>query len=199
MFHITRRGAHKVLSVLQRDYIANNKGKRAMLILTIYRMGNLCYYSELKAPLRRIVLAGLSSLNAVLVFYPLGIEIPFSCRIGAGLRMPHQNGIVLQGATEIGEDCTIYHQVTLGENERSAGRGGPIVGNRVYLGAGAKVIGRITIGDDSTVGANAVVVRSLEPHSTAICRQKTIAAKGSRPSSRTDDRNPPVSPVSQDD
>jgi len=129
-------------------------------------------------PFRAFALAILNLCNQFLVFYPLGIEIPFSCKIGPGLRLPHQHGIVFQGATELGEDVTVYHQVTLGENERSGERGGPIVGDRVYIGAGAKIIGRVIVGDDATVGANAVVVMSVERGATVICRQETLASEG---------------------
>lgn len=175
-----------LIAALRRDYEVNNKGRRALVILGIFRLGNAVHFSASKGPFRRFALLLLNALNRVFVFYPLGIEIPFSCKIGPGLRLPHQNGIVFQGATELGEEVTVYHQVTIGENERSARRGGAIVGDRVYIGAGAKIIGRVMVGDDATIGANAVVVKDVPPRATVICRQETLASK--EQSGATEDR-----------
>jgi serine O-acetyltransferase len=84
-----------------------------------------------------------------------GISIPAQARIGAGLRIHHFGGIIVHSAAVIGERCTMYHGVTLGD--RGGWGGAPRVGNRVLIGAGAKLIGEIAIGDDCVIGANAVV------------------------------------------
>jgi serine O-acetyltransferase len=85
-----------------------------------------------------------------------GISIPAQARIGKGLRIHHFGGVIIHSAAVIGEDCTVYHGVTLGD---LGGRGGaPRVGDRVLIGAGAKLIGQIVIGDDCVIGANAVVL-----------------------------------------
>jgi len=88
-----------------------------------------------------------------------GISIPAQAKIGKGLRIHHFGGVIIHSAAVIGEDCTVYHGVTLGD---LGGRGGaPRVGDRVLIGAGAKLIGEIVIGDDCVIGANAVVLASV--------------------------------------
>ena len=88
-----------------------------------------------------------------------GISIPAEAAIGKGLRIHHFGGIIVHSAAVVGEYCTIYHGVTLGD--RGGWGGGPRVGNRVLIGAGAKLIGEIVIGDDCVIGANAVVLASV--------------------------------------
>lgn len=84
-----------------------------------------------------------------------GISIPAQAKIGKGLRIHHFGGIIVHSEAVIGEYCTVYHGVTLGD--RGGWGGAPRVGNRVTMGAGAKLIGEIVIGDDCVIGANAVV------------------------------------------
>jgi serine O-acetyltransferase len=84
-----------------------------------------------------------------------GISIPVQARIGRGLRIHHFGGIIVHSEAVIGEGCTIYHGVTLGD---LGGWGGaPSIGNHVVIGAGAKILGRIEVGDYCRIGANAVV------------------------------------------
>ena len=88
-----------------------------------------------------------------------GISLPAQATIGKGLRIHHFGGIFLHSDVVIGEGCTIYQGVTLGD---LGGWGGvPQVGNRVIMGAGAKLVGPIEVGDDCRIGANAVVLTSV--------------------------------------
>src|SRR5262245_4756477 len=88
-----------------------------------------------------------------------GISIPAQATIGKGLRIHHFGGIIVNSDAVIGEYCTIYHGVTLGD---LGGWGGsPHIGDRVMIGAGAKLLGEITVGDDCVIGANAVVRTSV--------------------------------------
>ena len=93
-----------------------------------------------------------------------GADIPLGCRIGGGLLLPHPNGVVIHGDVVIGPNCLIFQQVTLG----AAGAGVPVLGGHVDVGAGAKVLGRIRIGDHARIGANAVVVRDVPAGATAV-------------------------------
>jgi serine O-acetyltransferase len=94
-----------------------------------------------------------------------GISIPVEATIGKGLRIHHFGGIIIHPQAVVGEECTIYHGVTLGD---LGGHGGaPCIGSRVVIGAGAKVIGPINVGDDSRIGANAVVVNAVPPRHIA--------------------------------
>lgn len=89
-----------------------------------------------------------------------GADIPLNCKIGGGLLIPHPNGIVIHPDAEIGINCLIHQQVTIGVSRNS---GAPaIIGAHVDIGAGAKIIGNISIENDVLIGANAVVVKDIE-------------------------------------
>jgi serine O-acetyltransferase len=95
-----------------------------------------------------------------------GISIPAQAQIGKGLRIHHFGGIIMHSETIIGEGCTIYHGVTLGD--RGGWGGAPRIGNHVMIGAGAKILGGVTVGDDCRIGANAVVTTSVPPRCLAV-------------------------------
>ena len=96
-----------------------------------------------------------------------GVDILPSAEIGGGCYIPHGVGLVVGGATIIGEDSTLLQGVTLGE-ARFDKTDCPRVGNRVTLGAGAKILGGITVGDDAFIGAGAVVVDDVPPRHIAV-------------------------------
>lgn len=93
-----------------------------------------------------------------------GADIPLSCRIGGGLLIPHPNGIVLHPDAQIGPNCLIFQQVTIG----ASSRGVPTVGGHVDIGAGAKLIGPIRVGDHARIGANSLVVFDVPPLVTVL-------------------------------
>ncbi|WP_029146268.1 serine O-acetyltransferase EpsC [Microbacterium luticocti] len=86
-----------------------------------------------------------------------GIEIHPGARIGRRLFIDHGAGVVIGETAEVGDDVLLYHQVTLGGRQREGGKRHPTIGDQVAIGAGAKVLGPITIGAGSVIGANAVV------------------------------------------
>ena len=90
-----------------------------------------------------------------------GIGIAYNTRIGPGLYIGHYGGIIVHGDTVIGRDCNINHGVTIGMKYGGKNPGVPVIGDRVYLGPGCKVIGGIRLGNDVAIGANAVVVESV--------------------------------------
>ena len=90
-----------------------------------------------------------------------GVEIHPGAILGAGLFIDHATGVVIGETAEVGNDVTIYHGVTLGGTGRDTGKRHPTIGDRVTIGAGAKVLGPIKVGDDSRIGANAVVVKEV--------------------------------------
>lgn len=96
-----------------------------------------------------------------------GIRLPAAARIGPGLYIGHHGGIVLSSRCVIGENCNLSQGVTIGVGGRGERRGVPSVGDRVYFGPGAKVFGKIRIGADVAVGANAVVNIDLPDGSVA--------------------------------
>jgi serine O-acetyltransferase len=97
-----------------------------------------------------------------------GVEIHPGATIGQGLFIDHGMGVVIGETAEIGEDVTLYHGVTLGGTSLEKGKRHPTLGDRVVVGAGAKVLGAITIGDDTRIGANAVVVKSVPANSVVV-------------------------------
>jgi len=97
-----------------------------------------------------------------------GIEIHPGATIGSGLFIDHGMGVVIGETAIVGADVTLYHGVTLGGTSLSKGKRHPTIGDRVTIGAGAKVLGDITIGSDSRVGANAVVVKSAPENSVVV-------------------------------
>lgn len=90
-----------------------------------------------------------------------GIEIHPGAQLGRRLFIDHGMGVVIGETAEVGEDVTIFHGTTLGGTSMSRGKRHPTVGDRVTIGAGAKVLGPIVIGDDARIGANAVVVKDV--------------------------------------
>jgi len=97
-----------------------------------------------------------------------GIEIHPAAEIGQRFFIDHGMGVVIGETTEIGDDVTIYHGVTLGGVSLEPGKRHPTLGNKVVVGAGAKILGAIEIGHGSRIGANAVVVKSVPPESVVV-------------------------------
>ena len=97
-----------------------------------------------------------------------GIEIHPAARIGKGLLIDHGMGVVIGETAEVGDNCTFYQGVTLGGTGKEKGKRHPTIGNNVVVGVGAKLLGFITVGDNSIIGANAVVLNSVPPNCTAV-------------------------------
>ena len=97
-----------------------------------------------------------------------GIEIHPGAKIGKGLFIDHGMGIVIGETAEIGNNCTIYQNVTLGGTGKDKGKRHPTVGNNVLIGCGAKVLGPFNVGDNSKIAANAVVLSEVPPNSTCV-------------------------------
>lgn len=95
-----------------------------------------------------------------------GISIPACCRIGKGFRIHHFGGIIFHPTTAIGDNCTLYHGVTIGD--RGGSGGAATIGDNVLIGAGAKIIGPVVIGNNCIVGANAVVTKDMPDNTVAI-------------------------------
>jgi serine O-acetyltransferase len=88
-----------------------------------------------------------------------GADIPLNCKIGGGLSIPHPNGIVIHPAAKIGVNCLIHQQVTIGTKRNG---GTPTIKGHVDIGAGAKILGEITLYEHSLVGANSVVTHDVQ-------------------------------------
>ncbi len=97
-----------------------------------------------------------------------GIEIHPGAKIGKRLVIDHGMGIVIGETAEIGDDCLLYHGVTLGGTGKDTGKRHPTIGNNVLIGTGAKVLGPFKVGDNSRIAANSVVLSEVPPDSTAV-------------------------------
>jgi serine O-acetyltransferase len=106
-----------------------------------------------------------------------GAEIDLNAQIGGGLLLPHPNGIVLHPQAIIGHNCLIFQQVTIG-----AGRSGiPVIGGHVDIGAGARILGGVTIGDHAVIGANAVVVKDVPRYGLAVGVPAVVSVRADAP------------------
>ncbi|MBF0424184.1 MAG: serine O-acetyltransferase [Magnetococcales bacterium] len=97
-----------------------------------------------------------------------GIEIHPAARIGKGFFIDHGMGVVIGETTEIGDDVTIYHGVTLGGTSWNKGKRHPTLGDGVIIGAGAKVLGPLMVGANARIGSNAVVVENVPENTTVV-------------------------------
>jgi serine O-acetyltransferase len=105
-----------------------------------------------------------------------GADIPLNCCLGGGLLMPHPNGIVIHPDAQIGPNCLLFQQVTIGT--RDDGRA-PRIDGHVDIGAGAKIIGAVTIGRHAKIGANSVVLEDVPEGATAVGIPARIVGRGS--------------------
>lgn len=134
--------------------------------LQVYRFGHLRYRFHSK--LIRVPLGIAHLILGKLAEMLCGVEIGVSAEIGKRLNIEHSGTIVIHGNARIGDDCVIRQGVTIGSRRRDDPFGAPILGHRVNIGAGAKILGRITIGDDVDIGANAVVLTDIPDNAIAV-------------------------------
>lgn len=158
-----------MLSNLSKDLRRNRVDHIIFLNLITYRFGNYAYY-HIKIPVVRQLLWFIYRIMLFFFQYVLsGGELHAECHVGGGLRLPHGlNGIIIHKKAEIGNNVTIFPQVTIGANEPDYVNNVPKIGNNVFIGAGSKIFGRIFVGDNSRIGANAVVFVDVPPNATVV-------------------------------
>jgi len=116
-----------------------------------------------------------------------GIEIHPGAKIGRGFFIDHGMGVVIGETAEIGENCTLYHGVTLGGTSWAKEKRHPTLGNNVVVGSGAKILGPFTVGDNSKIGSNSVVVKEVPPNSTVVgVPGRIVMTEGIKSEERTD-------------
>ncbi len=134
--------------------------------LQVYRFGHLRYGFNNRAV--RVILGVAHIVLAKLAEMLCGATISVSARIGKRLTIEHSGAIVIHGNSKIGDDCIVRQGVTIGNRRLDAPFDAPRIGNRVNIGAGAKILGAVTVGDDVEIGANAVVLQDVPPNSIAV-------------------------------
>jgi serine O-acetyltransferase len=105
-----------------------------------------------------------------------GIELPFEASVGRRVVLEHQHGIIVHGNATIGDDCVLRQGVTLGCKTVDAHWEAPQLGRGVDVGAGAKILGKVTLGEGCTVGANSVITKHVAPRATVVGNNKVIAS-----------------------
>lgn len=110
----------------------------------------------------------LARLNSQIARHCTGIEIHPGAKIGRRFVIDHGMGIVIGETAEVGDDCLLYHGVTLGGTGKDQGKRHPTLGNNVMVSTGAKVLGPFKVGDNSRIAANAVVLSEVPPDATAV-------------------------------
>ncbi|PKL39694.1 MAG: serine acetyltransferase [Spirochaetae bacterium HGW-Spirochaetae-1] len=140
------------------------------------------------APLRWF-LRKIYGFNLFLILITSGIRLYCETQIGEDFHLIHSGNINIHPQTVIGDRCGIQHDVTIGT---SIGPGVPVIGNDVFIGTGAKILGNITIGDGATIAANSLVITDVPAHTTAmgvparVWKYSAVEAKIQKEGSRTD-------------
>lgn len=141
--------------------------EQGLWALMQYRVERAIYHSRIPALIKLPLRLGLI-LWRKLVEITTSINLPCTAEIGAGLHLPHCGMRVVNARAVIGVNCTICQGATIGVSGRGQMRGVPVIGNRVYIGVNAVVVGKISVGDDALVGANSLVNRDVPAHCTAV-------------------------------
>lgn len=154
----------EIEAVFERDPAAKNHFEVILLYsglhaIVFYRMAHFLF--QAKIPF-------LPRFLSQIARFLTGIEIHPAASIGQGFFIDHGIGVVIGETTIIGDNVTLFQGVTLGGTGKEKGKRHPTIGNNVVVGAGAKVLGNIEIGDNSYIGANAVVVKDVPENSTVV-------------------------------
>ena len=155
-------------SLVREDYDANGRDwfRPGFRALAVYRFG--VWRMTVRSKVLRAPLSVLYKILYRKCAYGYGIEIPYTARIGRRVTIEHQHGIVIHGASAVGDECVLRQGVTLGLRNESEPDQAPILESGVSVGAGAKILGAVHVGANARIGANAVVLRDVPAGGTAV-------------------------------
>jgi serine O-acetyltransferase len=156
-----------MLDNLREDWQTHERrlSRQGLWVMAVYRFGRWRYQIRWRAV--RAPFSALYKILKVLSEILTGVELPCETVVGRRFRIDHFGGIIISGDAVFGDDCIVRNGVTVGL--RNTGESGsPILGDRVDVGAGAKILGAIRIGDDVAIGANAVVLTDVPSNSIAV-------------------------------
>lgn len=139
--------------------------RQGLWVMMVYRFGRWRY--GIRQRWLRLPCSFLYKILKLLSQILTGIDLPCEVQIGRRLVIEHFGGIIISGDTVLGDDVVIRNGVTIGL-KRTHQPGAPVIGHRVDIGTGAKILGAITIGDDVVIGANAVVLQDIPANSLAV-------------------------------
>ena len=165
-----------MLDNLREDWVTYERdlGRQGLWVMTVYRFGRWRYGVRVRS--LRVLLSLLYKVLKLLTQILTGIDLPCEVTIGRRFKIEHFGGIIISGDAVFGDDVVIRNGVTVGLR-RTGVPGAPSIGNRVDIGAGAKILGAITIGDDVAIGANAVVLEDVPSDSIAVGVPARIARR----------------------
>ena len=155
---------HDINWILENDPAARN----GLEVILLYPCIHALIMHRISHGLYKINLKFLARLLSQISRFFTGIEIHPGAQIGKGFFIDHAMGVVIGETAVIGNDVIMYHGVTLGGTGKETGKRHPTIGINVIIGAGAKVLGNITIGDGVKIGANSVVLKDVPPYCTAV-------------------------------
>lgn len=159
-----RRIRDDIRSIFDRDPAARS----VLEVLFVYPGLHAVWMHRITHGLWRWRLKLVARMLSQLTRWLTGIEIHPGARIGERFFIDHGMGVVIGETAEIGHDCTLYHGVTLGGTTWKKGKRHPTLGRNVVVGAGAKILGPITIGDNARIGSNSVVVKDVPAGATVV-------------------------------
>lgn len=164
LFIMFKRIREDIHIVFERDPAA----RHALEVLTAYPGVHAVLFHRLSSACWKVGLKWLARFISNIARWITGIEIHPGATIGRRLFIDHGMGVVIGETAEIGDDCTLYHGVTLGGTSWNKGKRHPTLGQNVVVGAGAKVLGPITVADGARIGSNSVVVKNVNEGSTVV-------------------------------
>ena len=150
-------------TLIKEDIKANKGNRKGQVIVVSYRIANYIYYSN--SIFIKILGFPFKKLYHYLFIWIMGVEIPEETKIGGGLRVWHGEALIINPESIIGNNVLLRHCTTIGN--KYGGSGVPVIGNNVEIGAHCILIGDITIGDNTTIGAGSVVTKSIPQNSIA--------------------------------
>jgi serine O-acetyltransferase len=152
-----------------KNIMNNDPAARSSIeVFLLYPSIHVMIYHRIAHALYKRKFFFIARLLSQLARFFTGVEIHPGAKIGKGLFIDHGMGVVIGETTEIGDNVTIYHGVTLGGTGKEKGKRHPTIGDNVVIGAGAKVLGPIKIGNTAKIGANTVVLTDVPANATAV-------------------------------
>ena len=148
--------------MMKLDFLTNKKNTKGLMFIILFRISHFFTQNMFL----KIIGIPYRIMYKIVVEWFLGIEVPDTTFIGAGFKVIHGQGLVVNKSTRIGNFVTLRHNTTIG-NSKSGGKS-PKIGNYVDIGANCVVIGDVEIGENSIIGAGSVIVKSVPPNSVVV-------------------------------
>ena len=167
--------------LLRADIAANSHDPKGLLLVVAYRLASEARRWGTASPLHRLAVVPALLAYRVVVEWVLGVELPAQVDAGPGLRIRHGQGLVVNTGTVLGANVMLRHNVTIGNIRRGPGdtTACPVIGDGVEFGAGAVVVGPVTVGDGALIGANAVVSTDVPAGAVVRAPRPTITEPSS--------------------